>query len=95
MGGGGCCLRRLCQCVCRETWRMVGEGQRGGAWYETLCVSFLAVCGGKWEWRVVGDVWGMQSVCEGKKKIRLLVMEDVVCRIEILCERVGRNIIML
>ena len=62
---------------------MVGEGQRGGAWYETLCVCvcvfFLAVCGGKWDWVVVGDEWGMESVCEGKKKkMWLLVMEDVV-----------------
>lgn len=41
MGGGECCLRLLCRCGCRETWRGVGEGQRGGAWCETLC--FLGV----------------------------------------------------
>lgn len=94
MGGGGCCLRLLCQCVCRETWRMVGEGQRGGAWYETLCVSFLAVCGGS------GNGGWLETYGDAK---RLRRKEDAtfgdgrccVCRIEILCERVGRNIIML
>lgn len=45
---------------------------------DIVCVLFSCVWG-KWKWRVVGDVWGMQSVCEGKKKMRLLVMEDVVC----------------
>lgn len=39
MGGGGCCLRLLCQCGCRETWRLAGEGQRDGACCEALCFA--------------------------------------------------------